>query len=93
VIKHIVLWKLKNPVDAARFKALLDTCKGLVPGMITFEVAVRTEALEANVDVALYSVFESKAALNAYQIHPEHKAVSAELGPLRDTRAVLDYEM
>ncbi len=93
MIKHIVLWKLKDPADAAHFKALLDTCKDLVPGMIAFEVAVRTEALEANADVALYSVFESKAALDAYQIHPEHKAVSAELGPLRDTRTVLDYAM
>ena len=31
------------------------------------------------------------AALDAYQQHPHHKAVAAQLGPLRDTRSVLDY--
>jgi quinol monooxygenase YgiN len=91
MIKHIVMWKLKNPADAAQFKEKLDSCAGLVPGMHTFEVATRAPALEANMDVVLNSVFADQAALDAYQHHPHHKAVSAVLGPLRETRCVLDY--
>jgi quinol monooxygenase YgiN len=93
VIKHIVMWKLKNPADAAVFQAKLQSCSALVPGMHTFEVAIRRDDLKANVDVVLYSVFESKAALDAYQTHPQHQAVSAQLGPLREARSVLDYEI
>ncbi|WP_431276577.1 Dabb family protein [Variovorax ureilyticus] len=92
MIKHIVMWKLKNPGDAAGFKAQLDSCKGLVPGMREFEAAVRTEGLEANVDVVLVSAFEDKAALQAYLEHPVHVEVSAVLGGLRESRTVLDYE-
>ena len=92
MIKHIVMWKLKNPRDAAPFKARLDSCKGLVPGMREFEVAVRTEGLEANVDVVLVSAFDDRAALQAYLEHPVHVEVSAVLGGLRESRTVLDYE-
>ena len=92
MIKHIVMWKLKNARDAAKFKAKLDSCKGLVPGMREFEVAIRTEGLEANHDVVLVSAFDDKAALQAYLVHPVHVEVSTFLGSLRESRSVLDYE-
>lgn len=91
MIHHIVLWTLKNPADAPRFKALLDTCAQVVPGIHAFEVGIRSDALEANVDVALVSVFADAAALDAYQKHPHHQAVAAELGTLRSERRVLDF--
>ena len=91
MLRHIVMWTLKDPADASRFKALLDSCHGIVPGMSQFEVGVRSEGMEANVDVVLVSAFDDAAALEAYLQHPHHKAVSAQLGPLRDTRSVLDY--
>lgn len=93
MIKHIVMWTLKNAADAPHFKAQLDSCRQLVPGMLAFEVAIRTAELEANCDVVLYSVFESSAALAAYQNHPHHQHVSSGLGALRETRSVLDYEI
>jgi quinol monooxygenase YgiN len=92
MIKHIVMWKLKDPLDAPRFQAELATCAQLVPGMLTFEVAIRTPALDANCDVVLYSEFTDAAALNAYQMHPHHQQISAGLGALRDSRSILDYE-
>ena len=92
MIKHIVMWKLKDELQAAHFKAQLDSCRDLVPGMLEFEVATKTAGLEANCDVVLYSVFEDSAALAAYQNHPHHQLVSSGLGPLRQTRSVLDYD-
>ena len=93
MIKHIVMWKLKDAADAPGFKAQLDSCQHLVPGMLAFEVAIRTADLEANCDVVLYSVFENSAALAAYQNHPHHHQISGGLGAMRDTRCVLDYEI
>ncbi len=93
MIRHIVMWKLKNPADAPHFKAQLDSCIDLVSGMRKFEVATRTPELDANCDVVLYSEFEDAAALAAYQNHPHHQQISTALGALRDTRSVLDYEI
>ncbi|MGR4869869.1 Dabb family protein [Variovorax sp. LARHSF232] len=92
MIKHIVMWKLKDPADAQRFKAELDSCRGIVPGMRAFETAIRSDGLEANCDVVLNSSFDDKAALDAYLVHPRHKEVSSLLGTLRESRSVLDYQ-
>ncbi|RZI69490.1 Dabb family protein [Variovorax guangxiensis] len=91
MIKHIVMWKMVDPAEATRFKELLDTCKGIVPGMREFEVAVRAEGFEANHDVALYSVFDDAAALQSYIVHPHHKEVVAT-SPARASRSVFDYQ-
>ena len=93
MIKHIVMWKLKNAKDVPRFVELLSTCQALVPGMMEFEVAAANAKLEANADVVLYSVFANRSALNDYQDHPAHIKISTELGAMRDTRMVLDYEV
>ena len=92
MIKHIVMWKLKDAAKAALFKQKLDSCRGLVPGMREFEVAVRTPGLEANCDVVLCSSFDDQAALQSYLEHPQHVEVSTLLGSLRESRSVLDYE-
>jgi len=92
MIRHLVMWTLKDAADAPRFKTELDSCIGLVAGMHSFHVALRTEGLESNVDVLLDSTFVDAAALDAYQNHPHHQAVSARIGPLRRTRHVMDYQ-
>jgi quinol monooxygenase YgiN len=93
MIRHVVMWKLLDAGNAPRFKTLLDTCAGLVPGMLEFEVNTKAAGLEANVYVMLNSLFSDASALDAYQTHPHHKAVSAQLGPLRETRTVLDHQV
>jgi quinol monooxygenase YgiN len=93
MIKHIVMWKLKDPTKAGFFKAQLDSCKGIVPGMKEFEAAVQTDGLDANQDVALYSVFDDAAALQAYIVHPHHKEVVATLKTLAESRSALDYQI
>jgi quinol monooxygenase YgiN len=91
VLRHIVMWTLRDRSDAATFKSLLDSCAQLVPGMLGFEVGLRSDGLEANADVVLVSSFASLEALDAYQNHPHHKEVSRQLGPLREHRSVLDF--
>jgi quinol monooxygenase YgiN len=91
MIRHIVIFTLKRSEDAPKVKALLDSCKGLVPGMHEFDVGIKTEGLEANADVVLISTFEDAAALAAYQPHPHHQGVVAQIREMAATRHVLDY--
>ena len=98
MIKHIVMWKLKDfaegaerAVNAAKMKTMLDGCATLVPGMLKFEVALAQPGFEATYDVVLYSEFDSKASLAAYADHPTHAAVKPFIGAVRASRQCMDY--
>ncbi len=91
MLRHIVMWTLKRPEDAAKVKALLDSCKNLVPGMHEFDVGIKADGLEANCDVVLVSTFESAEALAAYIPHPHHQGVVVQIREMAASRHVLDY--
>lgn len=98
MIKHIVMWKLKEPEggdcrfrNARQMKTWLDACSDLVPGIRQFEVIVAQEGMEATCDVLLISEFESLEALAAYNAHPDHLALKARVAPLRESRQCFDY--
>jgi hypothetical protein len=98
MIKHIVMWKLKEHAEGAdkaanarRMKELLEGCAGIVPGMHAFEVALAQDGLEATYDVVLYSEFADAAALNAYAEHPAHVAIKGFIGAVRAERQCMDY--
>lgn len=100
MIKHIVMWKLKDfaegsdrAANAVKMKNKLDACAALVPGTLKFEVALAQPGLEATYDVVLYSVFESKEALDAYADHPTHQAIKPFIGAVRSERQCMDYEI
>jgi hypothetical protein len=100
MIKHIVMWKLKDfaegadkATNAAKMKAKLDACANLVPGTLKFEVVLAQPGLEATYDVVLYSEFTDKAALDAYADHPDHVALKPFIGAVREARQCMDYEV
>jgi len=100
VLKHIVMWKLKDQAEGAdkatnarKMKALLDSCADLVPGMLKLEAVLAQPGLEATYDVVLYSEFASKTALDAYQDHPDHLAIKPFIGAIRESRQCMDYEI
>jgi quinol monooxygenase YgiN len=100
MIRHIVMWSLKEgadgfakPENALRLKAWLDECRDVVPGMLRFEAIVAREGFESTCDVMLYSEFTSRVALDAYNAHPEHERLKARVAPLREGRYSFDYEI
>ncbi|HEY1058720.1 MAG TPA: Dabb family protein [Limnobacter sp.] len=100
MIKHIVFWQLKDEAlgntkaqNMQLVKEKLMTCAQVVPGILEFEVALGGQGLECTYDVALYSVFENKAALDAYAVHPTHEAIKAFIGEVRSARQCMDYEV
>jgi hypothetical protein len=98
MIKHIVMWQLKDHAEgvdkasnAAKMKSLLDDCRNIVPGILAFEVAVAQSGREATYDVVLYAEFADQAALDAYQAHPQHEVIKPFIGAIRCARQCMDY--
>lgn len=100
MIKHIVMWKLKEHAEggdrisnAKKMKAMLETCNNLVPGLLKLEAALACPELEATYDIVLYMEFADKAALDAYQQHPTHLAIKPFIGAIRLERQCMDYQV
>jgi quinol monooxygenase YgiN len=99
MIKHIVMWKLKDEAEGAgkkenalRMKALLEACSGQTAGMRSFEVGIDIGVDGTPWDVVLVAEFDDRAAIDAYQVHPVHQAAKFFIAKVRDLRAAVDYE-
>ena len=100
MVKHIILWQLKDELQGAEKDAVkqgikegLEGLQGVIPGLL--EIKVNTNGLSSsNADVMLDSSFESEDALKAYAVHPAHVKVADEkVRPFTKTRACLDFEV
>ncbi len=93
MVKHIVMWKLRDKSDAANIKARLEALQGRIPGLLHIEVGIDFLATDQSADVVLIAELESRAALESYQKHPEHQAVVPLVKAAAITRTVADYEV
>lgn len=96
MIKHIVMWRLREEdkqAKAGMVKERLEALAGKIPGVLKIEVGIDYSATPDSSDIVLYSEFESREALDAYQNHPEHKAVVPFIAEIRSERRVVDYEL
>lgn len=100
MIKHVILWKLKDELQGdekeqvkAGIKQGLEGLAGQIPGLI--DIKVRTEYLSSsNMDVMLDTTFEDEASLKAYATNPKHVAVAdGKVRPYTAVRACMDYEV
>jgi len=99
VIKHIVLWKLKEP-DASdskedyanQIKQELEALPKVIPALHSLEVGININPSEAADDVVLVTSFQRASDLDAYQIHPAHQAAAAVIRNLVSSRRVVDFE-
>ena len=100
MVKHVILWTLKDELSAEEkvnikkdIKEGLEGLKGKVPGIV--EIKVNINGLESsNADLMLDSTFEDEAALKNYAVHPEHVAVADnKVRPYTKLRSCLDYEV
>ncbi len=91
MVKHIVVYKLKEGVDKAEavkiIAAVLEPLVGKIPGLLHMEI----RACYQGMDYALYSEFESAEALAAYAKHPLHLEAKTHFHHFIDTRVAADY--
>lgn len=100
MVKHIILWNLKEKYSEGEkeeikknIKRELEGLKGKIPGLI--DIRVQTEHLPSSTaDLMLDSSFESAEALKGYSVHPEHvKTADTFVRPHTERRACLDFEI
>lgn len=100
MVKHVILWQLKDELSEAekqnakqQIKAGLEGLAGKVPGLIDIKVNINGLPT-SNADVMLDSTLESFDALKAYAVHPAHVAVAdGAVKPNTKLRVCLDYEV
>ena len=100
MVKHIILWTLKDTLSEEEkrnvkvgIKEGLEGLAGRIPGML--QIRVQTEKLgSSNADLMLDSSFESEEALKGYAVHPAHVKVADEkVRPYTAVRSCLDFEV
>ncbi len=78
MIQHMVCMKFKPDVSDAeiqRLEKLLDPLPNLIIEIQTFEFGRDVLRSERSFDFGLVSLFANEAALQRYQVHPEHQKV------------------
>ena len=93
MVKHIVLYTLKEGVDKKEAVKLIESVLvplvGKIPGLNHLEVKLAFNGM----DYALYSEFDSREALEAYAVHPLHQEAKTHFFHMLDSRVAADYEV
>ena len=101
MVKHIILWRLREDLSEAQkqetaraIKQGLESLKGVVPGLVDIHVQIDGRLETSNADIMLDSTLESFEALKGYAVHPAHVAVAnGVVRPNTALRTCLDYEI
>lgn len=97
MVKHIVLFKFKafespeaKHLKTTEIKNALLELKDKLDFLREIEVGINANPHE-KFDLALTTVFDSMDDLERYAKHPDHVAVAAMIGPVKEDRACVDY--
>ncbi|MCL2370446.1 MAG: Dabb family protein [Firmicutes bacterium] len=93
MVKHIVLFKLKDQADRQKAIEVLSSMKGMIEGMIDLEVGEDFLASERSYDIALITAHTDRAALDFYQAHPVHQPVKKVMHAIRESSIAVDFEV
>jgi hypothetical protein len=96
MVKHVILWKLKEDANNMTVKqGIKDGLEGLmgkIEGLVEIKVEINGLS-SSNADVMLYSVFENEDALKNYAVHPEHVYLADTfVRPFTEVRMCMDFE-
>jgi len=94
-VEHMVWFRFREDVSAVRRDEHTKGLKGLlgvVPGIIRLEVGENFTERALGCTLGLSVTLESRAALDAYQVHPSHVAVAQGLRADCDQILAFDFE-
>jgi len=99
MIKHLVMWKLKDSAEGAdkeqnacKMKKDLEALKHKIPQIKHLEVGMNFMVSDAAYDLGLYAEFANEQDLDTYLKHPEHIKAAEFVAKVRSSRAVVDYK-
>ena len=94
MIKHLVLFKLKDPACAEKARDLLLSMKGTVEQIREIEVGIDLYHTDRSFDIALSVLVENEEALRGYAEHPYHAGVvKTYLNQVSEKSVIADYEI
>lgn len=100
MIKHVVMWKLKDNVagnskeeNARELKRRLEALPRAIPEIQRLEVGLNIKDSEQAMDVVLCSEFDTPKGLAAYSQHPAHQQVVAFVREIASESRVVEYEI
>ena len=98
MVKHIVLFKLKDEVPEAeklvvmnKFKEAIEALPAVIPVIRKIEVGLNTNPGETW-HIALYSEFDNLDDVKFYATHPLHVAAGKIIAEAKESRACVYYE-
>ena len=93
MVKHIVLFKLKDQSDRQRALDALNGMKGKIEGLLDLETGEDFLSSERSYDIALICTLKDRAALDFYQAHSAHQPVKEIMHTIRESSVAVDYEV
>ena len=98
MLKHIVMWRFLEQVEGRskqenmdRIRQSLLDLRPVIPELLDMTVGRDIGVGRDTYDMVLVATFADAEALERYQHHPAHQAVSAEVAKIRAARACIDY--
>ena len=99
MVKHIILWTLKDSLSEEEkiqikksIKEGLESLQGVDPGLIDIKVKIDGRLASSNADLMLECTLESEEALKGYAVHPAHVAIAnSRVRPFTAIRSCLDF--
>ena len=98
MVKHIVLFKLKEDVPAQKKLEAMRSFKAAIEALPQRIEVIRKEEVGLNINpseawnIALYSEFDTLDDVKLYAAHPDHVAAGKLLAEVKESRACVDYE-
>ena len=99
MVKHIVLFKLKDDVPAEEKLAVMTKFKEAIEALPAKISVIRKVEVGLNINpgetwnFSLFSEFDSLEDVRYYATHPEHVAAGKILAETKESRACVDYEL
>lgn len=98
MLKHIVMWKLKEENKSGNIQIMAEKLRGLkqkIACIKDLQVGINNEKDkdETDFDIILVSSFMDKIDLEKYLQDAEHEKVARFIRAVAGKRAVVDYEI
>lgn len=100
MIRHIVMWTLKEEAEgasaaenAAKMKEMLEALNGRIDGLERLSVSHDIIAADPDCEIVLCSDHVDEDALNHYQSHPEHQSCVSFVVKVAAGRKVIDFKL
>jgi hypothetical protein len=98
MVKHIVMWKLKDSAEGAnkkenalKMKAALEGLKNKIKEIKFLEVGLSISDAPDFYDIVLTTEFKDLKDMAVYQKNPDHVKAAEYIGKVQQERKVVDY--